>query len=151
MTHIWIDADSCPSKIRNYVVNYSKQKNIEVIFVANKPFATVSNEFKMIVCDETKDSADNYIFENAGNKDLVITRDILFASRLVERRIKAINDRGTSFTIDNIKNRLEDREFDLQLAQLGFGGNKKTYGEKEFSKFKKCFEKEIEKLLADHF
>lgn len=151
MTHIWIDADSCPSKIRNYVVNYSKQKNLEVIFAANKPFKTDCNDFKMIVCNKTKDSADNYILENAGENDLVITRDILFASRLVERKIRTINDRGTSFTIDNIKNRLEDREFDLQLAQLGFGGNKKTYGEKEFAKFKKCFEKEIERLLANNF
>ena len=94
-----------------------------------------------------KDAADNYIVSSASEKDIVITRDILLAERLVAKNISVINDRGTAFTKDNIQDKIADRNFDLQLAQIGLGGSKKnSYGEKEFSKFKKCFERELQKL-----
>lgn len=145
MTKIWVDADSCPSIIRNYLIKLAESGKIELIFVANKIIAE-EKTIKMIVCESGKDSADNYIFENAGKKDLVITRDIIFAARLVDKKITVINDRGTCFTVDNIQKRLEDREYDMQMAQLGFGSKKKTFGEKEFSKFRDCLDRQLRRI-----
>lgn len=143
ITKIWIDADSCPSLVRDYIVNFGNRTSTPVTFVANHNITAKKNNFEMIVCDKQKDAADNFILANAANSDLVITRDILLAEKLIAKEIKVINDRGTLFTKNNIHNRLEDRDFDLQLAQLGFGGGSNVYGEKQFKKFRICFEKLI--------
>ena len=88
---------------------------------------------------------DNYIVENATEKDLVITRDIPLANRLVEKNISVINDRGTKFTQNNIKELLSIRNFNHELAQIGITGEKvKNYGQKEIAKFSNCLDKELQ-------
>lgn len=147
---IWVDADSCPTLVRNHIIKYSKKLSLPVFFVANKQIPAESDDFTMIICPEEKDSADNYIFEHIQANDLVITRDIVFADRLVSKNIAVINDRGTTFTRDNIKDKLADRDFDLQLAEMGLGGSKKSnYGPKQFSKFANCFDRIVHKLIID--
>ena len=103
----------------------------------------------MIVTDAQKDSADNYIFEHAqSGTDLVITRDIVFADRLVEKGICCINDRGTEFTREMIKERLSTRDFDLQLAQMGLvKHHHEGYDKKKFAEFANSFDKVIHRLI----
>ena len=100
---IWIDADSCPVLVRNHTVKTAARLGIKVFFVANKQIPCEYSPYEMIICQAEKDAADTYILENACENDLVITRDIVFADRLVEKNIPAINDRGTAFTKENIK------------------------------------------------
>lgn len=151
---VWIDADSCPLKVRNHVINYCATRGITVNFVANKSIeysGTDTSAFQMIVTDNTKDSADNYIFEHvtagtltAPSPDLVITRDIVFADRLVTKGVHVINDRGTEFTPEIIKERLGERDFNLQLAGLGFSKSyHEGYDAKKFEKFCNCFDRVI--------
>lgn len=150
ITNIWIDADSCPLKVRNHVVDYSAKKGINVFFVANKKIDCQSkNPFNMIITDAQKDSADNYIFEHVQNgTDLVITRDIVFADRLVQNGIITINDRGTEFTKEIIKERLSERDFNLQLAQMGLSKSyHEGYDDKKFEKFCNCFDRVIIKNI----
>ena len=152
--NVWIDADSCPPQVRNHVVKYCSTRGISVYFVANKPVECAGadqNSFGMIITDNAKDAADNYIFEHVTggtltnpSPDLVITRDIVFADRLVTKGVHVINDRGTEFTPDIIKERLGERDLNLQLANLGFT---KTYHEgydkKKFEKFCNCFDRVV--------
>ena len=35
-THIWLDADSCPLQVRNFLTKKANEFSIEVTFVANK-------------------------------------------------------------------------------------------------------------------
>ena len=65
ISKIWIDADSCPSLIRDYIVNYGIRTNTEVFFVANQKISAKKDSFKMIICEKEKDAADNYIFSMA--------------------------------------------------------------------------------------
>lgn len=147
---IWVDADSCPTAIRDFVVKYAHNFSIKVVFVANKKINACFNDFEMIICNNEKDAADNYILEHATVQDLVITKDIIFASKLVEKSIAVINDRGTVFTKNNINEKLSDRDFDFQLAQIGFGGKKGSfYSKKEFLKFKECFNKQMQNLFKN--
>ena len=142
--HIWVDADSCPLKVRNHVIKTGEQQNIPVTFVANKQVPGLD---QMIITDNTKDSADNYILENASVGDLVITKDIVFADKLVQKEITVINDRGTLFTKEIIKKRLEDRDFDLQLANIGLVKHfHEGYGKEKFQKFIECFDKALRTL-----
>ena len=150
ITNIWIDADSCPLKVRNHVVEYGAKKGIKIFFVANKQIDCQSkNPYEMIITDDQKDSADNYIFAHAqSGSDLVITRDIVFADRLVEKGILAINDRGTEFTKEIIKERLSERDFNLQLVEMGLSKPyHEGYDQKKFEKFANCLNRVIVRNL----
>ncbi|MGN0722582.1 MAG: DUF188 domain-containing protein [Treponema sp.] len=151
MIKVWIDADSFPTLLKSFILEYAEKNYLEIIFVANKPIKSDKQNFKMILAENTKDSADNIIFENITEKDIAITRDILLAERLVQKNIKTINDRGTYFSKENIKKKVEERNYDFNLAQLGFSGSKeKNYGMKELKKFRECFEKTLKKIYQEN-
>lgn len=143
ITQIWIDADSCPLPVRNYCIESANKNKLKIFLVANKEIkCTVSFPYQMIVVSKEKDSADNYILSNAKQNDLVITRDIVFADKLNKNNIACINDRGTEFTAEKIKKLLEDREFDLQIANCGLVKHfHEGYDNKKFQDFKNCFNK----------
>ena len=147
---IWVDADSCPSLVRNHAVKMGNKLGLKVVFAANKtiPCEVSPGLYEMKVCDSGKDAADNYIYDNCDSGDLVITRDIVFAGRLVERGIATINDRGTEFTPEMIKERLSISDFDRQLAEIGLVKHfHEGYDKKKFADFANSFDKVIHRLL----
>ena len=153
MITIWVDADSCPKSVRTYLIDYSFKLKLKINFVANKKIPCHNEHifFSMIITDNQSQAADNYIFNNTSQYDIVITRDILLAERLVQKNIKTINDRGTYFSKENIKKKVEERNYDFNLAQLGFSGSKeKNYGMKELKKFRECFEKTLKKIYQEN-
>lgn len=147
-TKIWIDADSCPALVRNYLVRMGAKYKLKVIFVANKQIPCDEKlPFEMIICKEEKDSTDNYIFDKVLPEDIVITRDIVFADRLVSKNIKCINDRGTIFNPQNIKELLSDRDFDLNLSEMGLVKHyNEGYNKKKFAAFANSFDKVIHSI-----
>lgn len=148
-TKIWIDADSCPSPVRNHVIKTGNKLNIPVTLVANKAIPCEENlVFQMEIVEQTKDSADNFILTNAESGDLVITRDIVFADKLVTKEIASINDRGTEFTKSNIKELLSERDYDLALAEMGLVKHyHEGYDKSKFIKFANCFDRVLHKLI----
>ena len=149
---VWVDADSFPVKARTFLVNLSASNCVPVVFVANHEIKfqvyPTSDVVKMVLCEKEKDSADNYIFSHCGDNDIVVTRDIVFASRLVNRKVAVMNDRGLLFSSDNIKDKLREREFSLNMSEIGFGGNKANYyGTEELRKFSALFESELRKHI----
>lgn len=147
---VWVDADSFPSRARSFVLSHAVPKSVPVVFVANREIDS-GGRARMIVCQEGKDSADDHIFNGCSGNDIVLTRDILFAARLVDKKIKVMNDRGLIFTKDNIAGRLREREFSLNLAEIGLGAGKGScYGDKELRKFSAVFAEELQKhIIAD--
>ena len=149
---IWIDADSCPSPVKDLVIRFCKRLNLNCFFVANRALSIPkASNFKMIVTEATKDAADNYIVENCSNDDIVITRDILLAERLLNKNITTINDRGLTFSQENIKEKLSMRNFNLELFECGLVGDKtSSFGKKEINDFANCFDREIQKKLKKY-
>lgn len=144
---IWIDADSFPQKARNFAVETAKSNEIPLIFVANHEIKNTAcwDGFEMKIVPKTLGAADDFICSSARENDIVLTRDIPFAARLVEKKITVMNDRGIKFTPENIEERLLERNFSLNLAEIGLGGGKGNfYGEKEFRKFSLEFVREVE-------
>ena len=147
---VWVDADSFPAKARSFLVSFASSKSVQVFFVANHEIKSSDPRVKMIVCQKEQNAADNYIFEHASDNDIVVTRDIPFAARLVEKNIVVMNDRGLIFSKENIEDKLREREFSLNLAGIGFGGNKGNYyGEKELGKFSRAFEQKIQEHIMN--
>ena len=150
MITIWVDADSCPKSVRTYLIDYSFKLKLKINFVANKKIPCHNEHifFSMIITDNQSQAADNYIFNNTSQYDIVITRDILLAERLVTKNITVLNDRGNMWTKENIKERKSERDFNLQLALIGLGGDtKNSYGKKEFANFANCFDREVHQLM----
>jgi len=177
---VYIDADSCPTLVRNHAIKICNQKNIPLVFVANREIKPEENQqFSMIITGNEKDAADNYIFDNVksaqsisvlcaddkygynGNdnfflpvdcikqgSDLVITRDLLLAKRLVEKKVACINDRGTEFSSKNIGKLLKEREEDLMYVSMGLVKHSKgsVYNKKEFAAFANSFDKIISEI-----
>lgn len=75
--------------------------------------------------------------------DVVVTRDLLLAKRLVEKKVCVMNDRGTFFTGKNIDRLLKEREEDLQYVAMGLVKHAKgsSYNKKEFAAFANSFDK----------
>ncbi|MBQ0051000.1 MAG: DUF188 domain-containing protein [Treponema sp.] len=144
---IWIDADSFPQIAREYAVSLAKTTTIPITFVANHEIKTKIRweGFKMEICPAVSGAADDFICQNVSDNDIVLTRDIPFAARLVEKKITVINDRGQKFTKDNIQDRLAERQFSLNLSEIGLGGGKSNYySEKELKKMASELEREVQ-------
>jgi len=148
---IWVDADSCPASVKEIIFRFCKRLSLPLFFAANREIPMPKNPlFKMIVCDSTPDAADNYIVDNVKESDIVITRDIPLASRLVDKAITVINDRGTLYCTENIRERLSIRNFNKELYTNGIISEKtSTFSSKDTNNFANCFDREIQKKLRE--
>lgn len=80
--------------------------------------------------DGQLDAADDWIAERAGEGDIVITQDIILASRCLERGAKVMSPRGRRFTPDSIGEALATRELMVDLREMG----EATSGPRPFEK-----------------
>lgn len=150
---LWVDADSCPVPVREMVVKFILRLNIPCFFVANRPIplpslAKKTDLIAMIVTENTEGAADDYIVGHAQDNDLVITRDIPLAARLVERKITTINDRGKLFSPESIKEDVSIRNFNYKLAQMGIQAEKTgNFNKKHLNDFANCLDRELQKKI----
>ncbi|NLM01482.1 MAG: DUF188 domain-containing protein [Treponema sp.] len=146
---IWVDADSCPILVRNIISRFSSRLSIPLKYVANHEIPIKKNKLtQMIISENSPDSADNYIVDHININDIVITRDIPLAERLVEKNVTVINDRGTEFTKENIGEYRSIRDFNFQLAQFGITADKSgSYGQKEINKFSNLLDNILQRKI----
>lgn len=147
--NLWVDADSCPVDVKNIIIRFTKRLQIKTYFVANRQIPLPKSDFfQMLIADATPDAADNIIVENIKDNDIAITRDIPLASRLVNKHITVINDRGTLFTEENIHEKLSIRNFNKTLFDNGLISEKNSsFGKKEANLFANCLDRELQKKI----
>ncbi|MDO4506034.1 MAG: DUF188 domain-containing protein [Spirochaetales bacterium] len=138
---VFVDADNCNKDSRKIILKACTRENIPVELVANRalPINTQNVKYTMTVCAETKDAADNYIFEKTENNDIAITRDLLLAKRLIEKCIFVMNDKGKIFTAENIGDLLEQRELSLQMKSLGISNGADFPSQQDTKDFSRTF------------
>ncbi len=133
---IYVDADACPVKEEIYRV--AKRYNLNVVLVANSRMRTPpENWIRLVIVQSNKlDEADDWIAENAGSDDIVISSDIPLASRCLKNGAKVLGCNGREFTDDNIGGALASRELMSELRDSGIlSGGPAPFGKKERSKF----------------
>ena len=144
---IWVDADSCPVRIRQITAKAGQRLKLPVIFAANREIP-IPKGASMVVTENTEQAADLYITENSAEGDLAITRDIPLAKLLVDKGLYVINDRGTIFTRDNINTYLSARNFMYELQANGLAPEKtNSFGKKEIQKFSNLLDSLLAKAL----
>jgi len=142
-----VDADSCPKSARDLVIRRAKKINARVIFAANRQIEADGAE--MVICSNKENAADDRIVELAEKGDLVVTRDIPLAKRLVEKEAAALDDRGRVFDKNNINELLSLRNFKVGLADNGLDIDRiANYGKKELKLFADSLDRLITKLSA---
>jgi len=144
---IFVDADSCPREAREMILRFSSRLGIKTIFAANRPIPGITKEAVMELCPPGEGAADNRIAALARPGDLVVTRDLPLAERIVEADVLAIDDRGRVFTKENIKERRSLRDFVVGLAENGMETERTaSYGKKELNAFANSLDRELTKL-----
>lgn len=115
---IYIDADGCPVKEETYRV--AARYSWKVFVVANKAIhIPLDPLIEMVVVSTGFDAADDWIVEQAGPGDIVITADILLADRCIKKTARVLGPKGEEFTEDNIGNAVSTRELMSHLRQTG--------------------------------
>ena len=109
---IWVDADACPVVIKEILFRAAQRKQIQTTLVANHHMRVPPSKFiRFMQVPADFDVADNEIVRRIEKDDLVITGDIPLASEVIEKGAVALNPRGELYTTENIKARLNMRDF----------------------------------------
>lgn len=118
MLHIYIDADACPVKDEVYKV--ARRYSLPVTLAAGSPMRIPGDgSVSLVVVGEGMDAADNWIANNAGDGDIVITADIPLAARCLEKGAYVLGPSGKPFTDDNIGMALASRNLMADLRSFG--------------------------------
>ena len=146
LKQIWVDADACPKVIKEILFRAADRVNVPVILVANQPIQVPrSRHIRSIQVASGFDVADNYIVQQMETGDLVITADIPLAADVIDKGGLALNPRGELYTEDNIRQRLNMRDFMDTLRGSGVD----TGGPASLSQAdRQAFANQLDRLLA---
>ena len=118
MLHIFIDADACPVKEEVYRV--ARRCGLEVTLVANSWLRIPNEDWILLeVVGAGSDVADDWIVEHVQPHDIVVTADILLASRCLKAGARVIGTTGKPFTEDNIGSAVALRDLLSELRDAG--------------------------------
>jgi uncharacterized protein YaiI (UPF0178 family) len=117
---IWVDADACPVVVREILFRAAERTQTQINFVSNHPLNIPKfPHVRSIIVESGFDKADNLIAQFVQENDLVITSDLPLAADIIAKHGQVISSRGEVFTIENIRSRLNVRDFMETLRASG--------------------------------
>jgi uncharacterized protein len=145
---IWVDADACPVVIKDILFRAAQRTGVAVTLVANQPVHVPPSRYiNFIRVASGFDVADNEIVKRLSVGDLVITADIPLAAEVIEKGGHALNPRGELYSANNIKARLNMRDFMDTLRASGIN----TGGPPALSQSdRKSFANHLDRILSKH-
>jgi hypothetical protein len=109
---IWVDADACPVVIKDILFKAANRAQIETTLIANHYIKIPPSPFiKFVQVQSGFDIADDEIVQRVQKNDLVITSDIPLADEVITKLALALSPRGELYSKENIKSRLNIRDF----------------------------------------
>lgn len=144
---IWVDADACPVVIKEILFRAAERTGVILTLVANQPVhIPPSRLIRMLQVAPGFDVADNEIVRRLSSGDLVVTGDIPLAAEVIEKGGYALSPRGEMYTKENIRERLNVRDFldTMRASGMNTGGPAAlNYGDR------KAFAAHLDKLLSE--
>lgn len=143
---IWVDADACPVAIKEIIFRAADRTATEAILVANHYLKVPpSKVIRSIVVSSGFDVADDHIASSVTKGDLVVTNDIPLADEVISLGCHVINNRGEKLSKENIKSRLNIRDFmDTMRASGVQTGGPAPLSQRE----RQAFANQLDRLLA---
>ncbi len=144
--NIWVDADACPSAIKEILFRVADRLSLRTTLVANQMLRTPPSPWiHALQVPDGFDVADNEIVARVEAGDVVVTADIPLAASVLEKDGLVITPHGERYTADNIRERLSMRSF---MEEMRAGGVN-TGGPRPFSMAdRQNFANALDRLLA---
>ena len=145
---IWVDADACPKVIREILFRAAQRVAVPLTLVANHALPVPASPLvRMQQVEQGFDVADNVIVQQVAEHDLVITSDIPLAAEVIEKGAHVITSRGERYTRNNIRQRLNMRDFmETMRSSMEVGGGPPALGPKD----KQAFGNAMDSYLAKY-
>ena len=134
--------------IKEILFKAAERTKVQLTLVANQPVHVPPSRYiHSIQVASGFDVADNEIVRRLDAGDLVITGDIPLAAEVIEKGGHALNPRGEMYTPENIRARLNIRDFMDTLRGSGIN----TGGPPALSQNdRKSFADHLDRLLASY-
>jgi uncharacterized protein YaiI (UPF0178 family) len=148
---VYIDADACPVKDETYRV--AGRYGLKVWVVANS-FMMVPDTplIERVIVEGSFDAADNWIAERAARGAIVVTADVLLASRCVKAGAEVIGPNGRPFTEASIGMALATRNLMEDLRARGeVTGGPKPFSARNRSGFLSALDEAVVRLKRAGF
>jgi uncharacterized protein len=117
MLILYVDADACP--VKDEVYRVARRYAMKVAVVANAPLRVPVDPLVELVVRPGFGAADDWIAEQVGPGDIVITADIPLAARCLAREAHVLGPKGRPFTDNEIGSALALRDLMDGLRQGG--------------------------------
>jgi uncharacterized protein YaiI (UPF0178 family) len=143
---IWVDADACPVAIKEILFKASQRTSVPLTLVANHYLKTPPTPWiTSMVVESGFDVADDEIVKRVEAGDLVVTSDIPLADEVITKEAQALSPRGELHTKENIKSRLNIRDFmDTMRASGVQSGGPPPLSQQD----KQAFANHLDRILA---
>lgn len=147
MPTLWVDADACPRPARDILIRAAERTETPAWMVANHALPLPPSRWvKALSVASGFDAADNEIVERIAPGDLLITADLPLAMEALDKGADVMTNRGESLTRDNIRARVQMRDFMETLRASGeHTGGPKGYGDIERREFANALDRWLAK------
>lgn len=145
---IWVDADACPVVIKDILFRAAKRTKTMTTLVANQRLNIPASEhIHFLQVPSGFDAADDKIVELVNDGDLVVSSDIPLAADVIEKGGLVLSPRGEMYTLDNIKARLNMRDFmeTMRASGVDTGGPPAMH-----QRDRQAFANKLDQLLAKY-
>ena len=146
---IWVDADACPVVVKEILFKAATRTGVQLTLVANQPLSKPSEpNISTLQVPHGFDVADDEIVKRLEAGDLVITSDIPLAAEAIEKGAHALSPRGEMHTTENIRARLNMRDFldTMRASGVDTGGGPAAFSQRD----KQAFANELDRFLTKH-
>ena len=144
---ILVDADACPVKEEVYKV--ALRRHVPVRVVSNSYLRVPAHPLiERVVVSDAFDAADDWIAEQAGDRTVVISGDILLADRCLKKGSTVIGHNGKPFTPASIGSAVATRAImaDLRVAADGITGGPPPFAKADRSRFLQALDEALVRL-----
>lgn len=150
MLRIIIDADACPVKQEVYRV--ARRCGLDVTLVANAWMRMPQERWLSLqVVADGFDAADDWIVQHVQPRDIVVTADILLASRCVNAGARVLGPTGKPFTQDNIGQAVATRDLLAGLRDAGeITGGPRPLKKSDRSRFLQKLDEVVQAIRRSH-
>lgn len=149
MTVVYVDADACP--VKDEALEIALKRGAEIVLVSNGGMRPSRYEgARIVTVSAGADAADDWIAEQAGERDVVVTADIPLAARCLEKGSAVLGPTGQPFTPASIGQALSFRAFNQHLRETGESrGFNKSFTPADRSRFRQALELALQRITRN--
>jgi uncharacterized protein len=148
VARILVDADACP--VKGEILKVAERHGLKTILVANSGLRPSRDPMvEHVLVGAGFDAADNWIADQAGGLDIVVTADVPLASRCVGKGAQVLSPAGRVFDEQSIGMALAMRNLSQDLREAGeIKGYNAAFSARDRSAFLQAIDRAVRTAIA---